>query len=72
MPGLFNYSITILKRKEKFLNEYLEKYRMIESEINRHERFCVKKILLKLERVQIRRDIKYIIDNDFLANTKTR
>lgn len=72
MPSLFNYSITILKRKEKFLNEYLEKYRMIESEINRYERFCVKKILLKLERVQIRCDIKYIIDNDFFANTKTR
>lgn len=67
MPSLFNYSITILKRKEKFLNEYLEKYRMIESEINRYERFCVKKILLKLERVQIRRDIKYIIDNDFFC-----
>lgn len=67
MPSLFNYSITILKRKEKFLNEYLEKYRMIESEINRHERFCVTKILLKLERVQIRRDIKHIIDNDLFC-----
>lgn len=67
MSGLFNHSVTTLKCKEKFLNEYLEKYRMIELEINRHERFCVKKILLKFERVQIRRDIKYIIDNDLFC-----
>ncbi|EFO2205726.1 hypothetical protein C5F29_13125 [Escherichia coli] len=67
MPDLFNHSVTTLKRKENFLNEYLEKHRIIESEIKRYERFCVKKILLKLERVQIRRDIKYIIDNDLFC-----